>query len=96
MSPTLAVVGEAGPEVVIPLSNIPGGAGVVTAAGNVAPLTVSSPVAGSAGGGGGQTVNVYLTMQGAVYGDINEALNAMGRQLATVLLPAAGTRMATR
>ncbi len=35
-------------------------------------------------------------MQGAVYGDINEALNATGRQLATVLLPAAGTRLSAR
>ncbi len=85
-SPTLAVVGEAGPEMVIPLSGLPSGA----VQGGVAPL----PTGGSSGGG--TQVNIYLTMSGQVYGDLNQALNAMGRQLATVLVPGSGTRLTTR
>jgi hypothetical protein len=56
----------------------------------VAPL----PTGGSSGGG--TQVNIYLTMSGQVYGDLNQALNAMGRQLATVLVPGSGTRLTTR
>jgi len=92
-SPTIALVGEAGPELVVPLSNLPGGMGVINAAGNITPLSVASPVAASAGGGGGTTIINNLTMSGAVYGDINQALNDLGRQIATITLPASGTRL---
>lgn len=91
-SPTLAVVGEAGPEMVIPLSSLPGGSGAIGGSG-VSALPVSS----AGGSGGGSTViQISLTMSGQVYGDINHALNAMGRQLATVLVPGSGTRLTTR
>ncbi len=87
-SPTLGIVGEAGPEMVIPLSQLPDGA----TTGGVTPL----PTSASGQGGGSTIVQVNLTMSGQVYGDINAALNAMGRQLATILVPGAGTRLTTR
>jgi hypothetical protein len=88
-SPTLAVVGEAGPEMVLPLSNLPGGAASLT--GGVSPL----PSLSGSGSGGGQTIVVNVTMAGQVYGSLDAMANALGRQLATVTLPQAGTRIKT-
>lgn len=89
-SPTLAMVGEAGPEMVIPLSKLPGGTGALS--GGVSPL----PSFGGGASAGGTVIQINLTMSGQVYGDLNHALNAMGRQLATVLVPGAGTRLSVR
>lgn len=92
-SPTLALVGEAGPEVVVPLSAI-GGVGVV-GKGGVSPLPVHAPLSAAGGIGGGSSANmtVNLYVQGALYGDMNTALNDLGRYLATVLVPGAGVRL---
>lgn len=91
-SPTLAVVGEAGPEMVIPLAKLPGGSGAINANG-----VSSLPMSSSSGGrNAGTVIQINLTMAGQVYGDINHALNAMGRQLATVLVPGSGTRLTAR
>ncbi len=88
-SPTLAVVGESGPEMVVPLSKVPGGAQALNGG-----VTALPSMRG--GTSSGTVIQVNLTMAGQVYGDINQALNAMGRQLATVLVPGAGTRLTTR
>ncbi len=92
-SPTLAIVGEAGPELVLPLSGLPGGAGAIR--GGISPLPTSAPARGD-GSSGGTIIQIHLTMSGQVYGDLNHALNAMGRQLATVLVPGSGTRLTAR
>ncbi len=88
-SPTLAVVGEAGPEMVIPLSNIPGGAASL-GGGGVSPL----PSLGSSGGN--TIIQVNVTLAGQVYGSLDQLANALGRQLATITVPGAGTRLTTR
>lgn len=91
-SPTLAVVGEAGPEMVIPLSTLPGGTGVISG-GNVSPLPLSSAqVSASATA----PIVVNIEMAGQVYGSLNQLANALGRQLATVTVPGAGTRLTAR
>lgn len=88
--PEIALIGEAGPELIIPLSQLPGGMNAVTGTGSP-----SFRATGLSGAGGGTTINVNLNMQGAMYGNVNQALNDLGRHLATVLVPGSGTRLST-
>ncbi|WDL96949.1 glucosaminidase domain-containing protein [Alicyclobacillus sp. ALC3] len=66
-SPTLALVGEAGPEMVIPLNQYPVRAGAVSQLG--ATGTEGMPAGGSlAGPAGGQVFNVVINVNGAMGG----------------------------
>ena len=87
-SPTLAMVGEAGPEMVIPLSQIGGPSAL---SGGVSPLP-----SGSSRGSSGSMIQVNITLAGQVYGSLEQLANALGRQLATITIPGAGTRLSTR
>ena len=60
---------------------------------NSIPGEVTAPTSSLGGGGGQPTINVNLYMSGAVYGNINQFLNDIGRKLATELVPASGTRL---
>lgn len=91
-APTLAVVGEAGPEMVIPLSTLPGGAGVVSG-GNVTPLPLSA-AAVSSGASSAPVININFS--GQVYGSLAQMANTLGRYLATTTVPGAGVRLTAR
>jgi len=93
-SPEIALIGEAGPEVIIPLSNLPGGTGLVTGNTTVSPIRTGSPIAGGSARGG-QVINVTVNMQGAMYGNINQFANDLGRVLATKIMPNSGTPLIT-
>ena len=88
-SPTLAVVGEAGPEMVLPLSQVPGGASSLSGGG-------VSALPSLGGSSQGQVNQVVINMSGQVYGSLAQLANALGRQLATVTVPGSGTRLQTR
>ena len=86
-SPTFALIGEAGPELILPLNGTPGG---------VSSLNQSNIMSsGIGGGGGGPVVNVTVNMQGAMYGNINQFANELGRVLATKIMPNSGTPLIT-
>ena len=90
--PTLALVGEAGPEVVAPINQIT----KLSPQGGVSPLSsVATPMLNPAApnGSAGTNMTINLRLNGAVYGDMNKAMNDLGRHLATVILPQAGVRL---
>ena len=88
-SPTLALVGEAGPELVLPLSTL-GGAGAIGGGG----VSALPAIGGSESGGTNLQVNV--TLNGQVYGSLEQMANTLGRQLATIIVPGAGTRLTVK
>jgi len=79
-APTLALIGEGGPEMVVPLSGFNNG-------------TVQPLAGGVGGGGGGTNINLYISGNTIMdTNDINKLTNAISSRLASFIIPSSGLR----